>query len=171
MAITTSKKMQAAILKGISDQLAAQLAPRLHMYYGAEREGVSDVERQRVHSSVIASELLRPFFTAIDHREEFWVMLLDRANKVIGVVKISEGGIHGTVADPKVIFGAALMAQATGIIIAHNHPSGQLRPSEEDIRLTRKIVEAGRFLDIQVVDHNIITKDGYYSFADNGQMN
>jgi DNA repair protein RadC len=171
MAITTTKKMQATILKSINEQLAAQMSPRLHMYYGTEHQGVRDVERQRVHSSAVSTELLRPFFSAIDHREEFWILLLDRGNKTIGVVKISEGGIHGTVADPKVIFGAALVAQATAMIVAHNHPSGQLRPSEEDIRLTRKLVEAGRLLDIQVLDHNIITKDGYYSFADNGQLN
>ena len=170
MAITTSKKMKATILQAVTDQLAAQMAPRLHMYYGTELQGVRDAERARVHTSSTSYELIKPFFSGLAHREEFWIILLDRGLRVIGTVKLSEGGVSGTVADPKLIFGAALVAQASCIVAAHNHPSGQLRPSEEDIRLTRKLVEGGRMLDIIVQDHIIVTESGYYSFADNGQM-
>lgn len=98
------------------------------------------------------------------------MLLLDRGLRLIDRRKVSSGGIHGTVADPKLIFRVALDAGASCIVVAHNHPSGQLRPSEEDIRLTRKLVEGGRMLDILVQDHLIITAEGYYSFADQGQM-
>ena len=93
-------------------------------------------------------------------------MLLNRANKVIGLVDISVGGFAGTIADPKVIFGAALKAGASSLILAHNHPSGNLKPSKADISLTHKLISAGSFLDISVFDHIIITAEGYLSFAD-----
>ncbi|MBL7870526.1 MAG: JAB domain-containing protein, partial [Cyclobacteriaceae bacterium] len=96
------------------------------------------------------------------------VMLTNRANKVLGIFEVSTGGISGTVADPKLIFAAAIKAAASGIILSHNHPSGNLQPSQADIDLTRKIKEAGRFLEIQLLDHIIITTEGYYSFADEG---
>lgn len=102
--------------------------------------------------------------------EQFRILLTNRANKVMGVVEISSGGISGTTADPKLIFATALKACASGIILAHNHPSGNLKPSQSDLDLTRKLKEAGKLLDIQVLDHLIITSEGYMSFADEGLM-
>ena len=102
--------------------------------------------------------------------EEFKIILMNRRNRVIGVVPISKGGFSGTVADPKVIFAAALKSCASGIILAHNHPSGELDPSHEDIKLTQKIKEGGKILDIPVLDHLIISKQRFYSFADEGLM-
>src|SRR3990170_6054261 len=93
----------------------------------------------------------------LELQEEFKIMLLNRYNKVIGIFTVSSGGIAGTVADPKLIFGCALKAAASGIILAHNHPSGNLTASQADIDLTRKFKEAGKLLDIQVLDHIIIT--------------
>ena len=104
----------------------------------------------------------------IEFVEEFKVMLLNRANKVLGVVDISTGGVSGTVADPKVIFVAALKANASGIVLAHNHPSGNLTASTQDLNLTKKLRAGGEILDISVLDHLILTTEGYTSFADDG---
>jgi DNA repair protein RadC len=98
------------------------------------------------------------------------VLFLNRANRVMGVYSLSHGGMTGTVADPKLVFIAALKAAACNIILAHNHPSGNLTPSSADISLTEKMVQAGKFLDINVLDHLIVTADGYLSFADDGMM-
>lgn len=106
----------------------------------------------------------------IDFVEQFKVLLLNRANKVIGVVNVSTGGVTGTVADPKLIFTAALKANSCGIIISHNHPSGNLKPSRADEQLTQKIKQAGEFLDIKLLDHLIISSEGFYSFADEGLL-
>ena len=100
--------------------------------------------------------------------ESFKVLFLNRANQVTGVYTVSNGGITGTIADPRLIFIAALKGAACSLILAHNHPSGNLKPSATDISLTEKIVHAGRFLDINVLDHLIVTADSYFSFADEG---
>jgi DNA repair protein RadC len=97
--------------------------------------------------------------------EEFKVMLLNRANRVLGIVNLSQGGIAGTVADPKLIFAAALKASASSLICAHNHPSGNLTPSQADLQLTNKLKEAGKFLDLPVLDHVILKQNSYYSIA------
>lgn len=104
------------------------------------------------------------------NHEEFWILLLSRSNKVIAKELISKGGLSGTVADPKVIFSIALQHQASSIILAHNHPSGNLKPSQQDIDLTKKLYQAGKILDIIVFDHLIITDDGFLSFADEGLL-
>lgn len=106
----------------------------------------------------------------IEFYEEAYLLCLDRSNRVIGYRKIGQGGISGCVVDPKIIFSVALACGASSIMIAHNHPSGQLNPSEADITLTKKIKEAGRMLDINLLDHIIITSDGYMSFADEGKL-
>ncbi len=106
----------------------------------------------------------------LDLLEEFKVLLLNRANRVLGLVPISSGGIAGTIADPKLIFAAALKAGASSIIAVHNHPSGNMKPSEADIKLTRKLKEAGTFLDLPLLDHLIITAENYFSFADEGLL-
>jgi DNA repair protein RadC len=127
--------------------------------------------RPQVTSSAQAYNILMPCFDeCMDMQEEFWLLMLDRGNKAKALYQVSSGGLHGTVADPKLIYAAALKSLASSIILSHNHPSGQLRPSEEDIRLTRKLVEAGKFLDLPVHDHVIMTREGYYSFADNGML-
>ena len=103
-----------------------------------------------------AFDLLQPVLGDLPY-EEFWLLLLDRGNRLMNRCKVSQGGMHGTVADPKLIFREALDQRASSVILCHNHPSGQLRPSAEDIQLTRKLVEGGRFLDITVQDHLIVT--------------
>ena len=102
--------------------------------------------------------------------EQFKIMLLNRANKILGIFTVSTGGVAGTVADPKVLFAAALKGNASSIILAHNHPSGNLKPSEADRQLTNKLSQAGKLLDISVLDHLIITADEYFSFADEGLL-
>jgi len=104
------------------------------------------------------------------HYESFKIVLMNRANKVLGISTISQGGISGTVADPKVIFQAALKANASSVILAHNHPSGNMKASQQDIILTKKIKEGGKLLDISVLDHLIITDIGFNSLADDGKM-
>lgn len=102
----------------------------------------------------------------IEFIEQFKIMLLNRANKVLGIMDVSTGGVSGTVADPKIIFSAALKANASVIILSH--PSGNLKPSQSDLDLTRKLIAAGGYLDIQVIEHIIITSEGYLSFVDEG---
>ena len=102
----------------------------------------------------------------IERLEEFVILCLNRSNKVLGYSKISSGGLSGTIADPKVIFQVALKSNASSIILCHNHPSGNLKPSDNDIQLTKKLKSAGDFLDMSVLDHLIISSDGYFSFAD-----
>jgi|TARA_R110000744_G_scaffold49420_1_gene107429 DNA repair protein RadC len=123
-----------------------------------------------IHSSKDCNEILRVFFTDVTYKEQFFIMLLDRANNVLGVSKVSEGGCAGTVVDGKIIFQTALISNAQAIILCHNHPSGQLFPSTSDLNLTDKIRMFGGYIDIKVLDHLIITRDGFYSFADNGKM-
>ena len=106
---------------------------------------------------------------SIEHIEEFKLMLLTRSNKVLGIASISKGGINGTVTDVRIILQYAIKANASGIIICHNHPSGNLQPIESDQAITRKIKESGLVMDVQLLDHLIITaEEDYYSFADNG---
>jgi DNA repair protein RadC len=106
----------------------------------------------------------------IEMVEEFKVLLLNRANKVLGVYEASSGGITGTVADPRLILAAALKANACSIIISHNHPSGSLKPSKDDDQLTQKIKYAAQFHDIKLLDHIIITAEDYFSFANEGLL-
>ncbi|UCS92449.1 JAB domain-containing protein [Echinicola marina] len=102
--------------------------------------------------------------------EQFKVMLLNRANKVLGIVNISTGGISGTVADPKLIFASALKTNSSAIILSHNHPSGNRIPSHADSKLTERVVELGKLMELPIIDHIIVTSEGYYSFADEGGL-
>jgi DNA repair protein RadC len=124
-------------------------------------------DRPKISSSKQAFDIVHSQWdqNKINLLEEFKVILL---NRVLGIVSISQGGMTGTIADPKLIFVAALKAAASYIILVHNHPSENLKASTEDIRLTKKLVEGGKLLDIMVVDHLIITKDSYFSFCDEG---
>jgi DNA repair protein RadC len=103
-------------------------------------------------------------------KEYFIIILLNRGNQVIGFYKLSEGGLSGTVADIRLAFSVALKCLASGMIISHCHPSGQLKPSTQDQKLTRQFSEAGKLIDIQVIDHLIVSTEDYYSFADDGQI-
>jgi DNA repair protein RadC len=107
---------------------------------------------------------------SMEHIEEMYLMLLNRANRVLGISKISMGGVNATVVDPKVVFQTALKANASSMILAHNHPSGSVKPSENDIRLTRKLREGALILDIALLDHLIVSHEGYFSFADEGLL-
>ena len=104
----------------------------------------------------------------MSHVEKFMILCLNRANKVLGWSRVSTGGISGCVADPRIIFQTALKANASSVIAAHNHPSGNKQPNQSDIALTKKLKEAGEFLDIQMLDHIILTVEEYYSGADEG---
>lgn len=106
----------------------------------------------------------------IEFLEEFKIFLLNRRNRVLGIVDISMGGVSGTLADPRVIFAIALKSGASGIIQCHNHQSGELQPGKTDVDLTRKLQQGGRLLDIEILDHLIVSKEGFYSFADEGMM-
>ncbi|MCB9240210.1 MAG: DNA repair protein RadC [Flavobacteriales bacterium] len=122
------------------------------------------IQSSRDAYSLMAGELADKSY------EEFWIILLNRANKLIRYYRISEGSISGTVADPRKIYKFAIDQGASNIILCHNHPSGNLEPSQADIKLTQKVKSAGLMLDIQVLDHLIITQGGYYSFADEGRL-
>ena len=129
-------------------------------------------ERPRITSSQQTYSLLKQQWDMgrIAFLEELKVILLNRSNHVLGIVDISMGGVSGTYVDPKVVFAVALKGNASGIILAHNHPSGSVRPSEADIKLTKRLVECGKLLDINVWDHIILSEESYYSFADDGVM-
>ncbi len=136
------------------------------------RTKVKPAEREQITSSRDTYEILQRIYIneKIEHVEYFYIMLLNRANKVLGWVKISEGGICSTTADIRVIMQSALLSNATGIILSHNHPSGNAAPSHQDIQLTQRIKEGATILDISLLDHVIITTDRYYSFADEGRI-
>ncbi|MDC3220639.1 JAB domain-containing protein [Flavobacteriales bacterium] len=142
--------------------------PKVRIVYSKKQK---PSQRTHITSSDKAAEVLKEIWSSqMDFREEFIVLLVDRANKVLGYQLISKGGITGTVVDIRLILAAAIKSLASGIIIAHNHPSGNLNPSQQDINITRKIKEAGQTMDVKVLDHIIITRDGFYSFADKGRL-
>lgn len=136
------------------------------------RQKVRPSQMPKIAASRDAYEILLKGWdqNKISMQEQFKMLVLNRAHKVLGQLELSTGGVSGTIADPKLIFIAALRANASGIIVAHNHPSGNLSASQADIDLTNKLRQAGKFLEIQMLDHIIITTEGYYSFADNGLM-
>ena len=136
------------------------------------RSKVKASDRPRITRSNDAYELFMKYWdeNKLEFVEQFKVMLVNKANRVLGICEISTGGISGTVADPKLIFMAALKSNASYVIIAHNHHSGNLKPSKADEQLTLKIKEAGKFLDLPLLDHLIVTTEGFYSFADEGLL-
>ncbi len=128
-------------------------------------------DRHKITSSQDAVGLLRTIWShELELREECYILLLNRANHVLGWYRASQGGISGTVIDPKLVFGIALKCNACGVILAHNHPSGNTQPSAADIKLTKQLVEGGRLLEISVLDHVIVTTESHHSFADEGQL-
>lgn len=151
--------------KGIGEAKAITIIAALEL--GRRRREATSVTLGQIHSSFDVHQVIGAQFADLNH-EEFWILLLNRANKVTSKHLISKGGQAGTVADPKIIFNTALENHAASVILAHNHPSGNLKPSQADIDLTRKLKSAGAFLDIPVLDHLIITDAGFFSFADEG---
>jgi DNA repair protein RadC len=136
---------------------------------GRRRAGALSDPKMQVTSSRDVYQAIKPHLADKNH-EEFWVLLLSRSNKIKEKKCISSGGISGTVVDQRLIFKPAMQSLASAIILVHNHPSGTLRPSEQDKTLTRKLVASGKILDIPVLDHLIYTDEGYYSFADEGMI-
>jgi len=150
------------------DQLPAYKMAEVEITY---KNTVPFNKMVKVSCSKDASEYFKDTWTdRIEYVKEFRILCLNRANMVIGWACISRGGMSGTVADPKVIFQIALKTCASSIILGHNHPSGNIKPSESDIRLTQKLKKAGSSLDLPVLDHLIITTDSYFSFADEGLL-
>ena len=153
--------------KGIGKVKAITLAAALEI--GRRRQNSEQLNKDKIVSSRDSYQLIRSKLEDLPV-EQFWIIYLNRANKLIYAGSVSIGGVTGTIADPKVIFKEALDRQACSVILCHNHPSGNAKPSQSDIMLTRKMKQAGEMLDIQVIDHLIVTDKGYYSFADEGMM-
>ncbi len=153
------------MFKGIGTAKAVSIVAALEL--GKRRLKEQALEREKITSSKNAYEVLVPFLTD-KYSEEFRIILLDNSNKVINNIVIGKGGFSSTTADAKVIFKEALQNSASSIILAHNHPSGNKNPSNADINLTKKLIEAGKHLDIKILDHIIVVNDGYFSFADDG---
>lgn len=129
-------------------------------------------DRIQITRSATAYEILRAAWdeNRLDLLEQFKILLLDRKNNCLAISDVASGGMSACLVDPKVIFVTALKVNASGIILAHNHPSGNLQPSPQDLTLTRKLVECGKLLDLAILDHLIVTARTYYSFADEGSM-
>jgi len=153
--------------KGIGEAKALSIIAALEL--GRRRRAAEPLQKQGITSSHDAYDIVQSLI-GDSHYEQFWILLLNRANKVIRKINISDGGMAGTVADPKRIFKISLENNAASIILAHNHPSGNLKPSDEDIKLTRKLKQAGELLDISILDHIIAGDNGYFSFADEGMI-
>ncbi len=154
--------------KGIGEAKAISIVAALEL---GKRRKLSEIQKKhQIKSSNDVYVLMHPTLTDLPH-EEFWIILLNRANKVISTQKISQGGIAGTVIDSRLIMKAALEQLASSIILCHNHPSGNKLPSQQDRTITNKLKEAGKLMDLPVLDHLIITESGYYSFADEGLLN
>jgi DNA repair protein RadC len=154
-------------INGIGEAKAITLAAALEL--GRRRQASASLVKSGIKSSNDIAEYLK--ITLKDYQlEVFAVVFLNRANKVNHFEIISKGGITGTVADPRVILKKALEKDTTSIVLCHNHPSGNLRPSKADEELTLKIKEAAKYFDIRVMDHIIVSEDGYYSFADEGML-
>ena len=154
-------------VKGIGKQRACQIASMFAL--SRRRNAAEVVVKPKISRSQDAYTIFHSLIGELPY-EEFWMLLLNRANKIVKTVKVSEGGISGTVVDPKKIFFIALEHHSSSIILGHNHPSGNLNPSESDSKITQKIKEAGALMDVQLLDHLIISGKDYYSFADNGVL-
>ncbi|MCW3785523.1 RadC family protein [Plebeiibacterium sediminum] len=153
--------------RGIGEAKAISIVAALEL---GKRRKLSEIqEKTQIRSSHDVFELMHPVLSDLPH-EEFWIIFLNRANKVISSRKISQGGLSGTVIDTRIIMKSALEQLASSIILCHNHPSGNKLPSQQDKSITSKLKEAGKIMDIPVLDHIIVTDGGYYSFADEGEI-
>lgn len=154
-------------IKGIGEAKAISIVAAMEL--GRRRQALAYREKPLISSSTDVAKYLQTLLKDYKH-EVFAVLFLNRSNKINHFQIISEGGITGTVADPRIILKKALEEDAVSIILCHNHPSGSVKPSKADEELTHKIKEAARYLDIKVLDHLIVSDDGYYSFADEGLL-
>jgi DNA repair protein RadC len=154
-------------LHGIGTARAVTIVAALELGRRRKMAEVPDVLQIRCSKDV--ADIFQPLLSDLLH-EEFWILFLNRSNKVINRMKLSQGGISGTVTDVRMMMKKAIEYLASGIIVCHNHPSGNLNPSESDTKITQKIKEAGNLMDIQLLDHLIISDRDYYSFADNGLL-
>ena len=152
-------------IKGIGQAKAITIAAALEL--GRRRQAAATLEKPVVQTSKDIAQYLKAVLKDFTY-EVFAVLFLNRANKINHFEIISRGGITATVADPRIILKKALEEDATSIVLSHNHPSGSLKPSKADKELTKKIIEAAKYLDINVIDHIIVSEEGYYSFADDG---
>lgn len=153
--------------KGIGEAKAVGVVAALEL--GRRRKETEPKTRTKITSSKMVYEYMQPFLLDLQN-EEFHIILLNRANEIIRTERVSVGGLSGTVADGKVIFKAALEFGSHALILVHNHPSGQTKPSDNDKSLTKKLSEFGKYIDLPVLDHIIFADNGYFSFADNGML-
>ena len=153
--------------KGIGEAKAINIIAALEL--GKRRKDMENPEKIQVTSSRDVADIFNPLLGDLEY-EEFWILLLNRSNKVISRFMTSMGGLTSTIIDVRSIMRKALDKAATGMILCHNHPSGNLLPSDADLSITRKIRDAGVIMDVKVLDHLIITQKSYYSFADNGVL-
>ncbi len=154
-------------LKGIGTAKAINIMAALEL--GRRRKSAEIMESPKIRSSNDVYSIFNPLLADLTH-EEFWLLYLNRSNKILSRHKLSQGGISGTITDVRLIIKKAIELLASSIIICHNHPSGNLDPSEADTRITQKIKEAAGYFDISLLDHIIVTDNGYYSYADNGTL-
>ena len=155
-------------IKGIGPAKAITLLAAMEL--GRRRAGMYPTEKVQVKSSETVYKLFHPLLGDLDH-EEFWLLMLNRANRVLGRYKVSQGGLSGTVIDTRIILKKALDNLASSIIVCHNHPSGNMQPSDADVKITGKLRKAAEMLDIKLIDHVIIADKSYFSFADEGVIN
>jgi len=159
--------LQITKVKGIGKTKAVTILAALELGRRRKVEGINN--REQIFSSRSVIELFQPMLADLPH-EEFWVLLLNKSNRIIERVKVSQGGVGGTMVDPKLVLKNAVERLASAIIVIHNHPSGNPKPSDKDIALTEKLKNASSYFDITLLDHVIITDGECYSFADNGKM-
>ncbi len=153
--------------KGVGEAKAISIITAMEL--GKRRRQSEALDRKKIVSSAQAFEIMQPIIGDLPH-EEFWVLYLSTSNKVLKSSCVSKGGLAGTLADVRMIFKEGITLNAVACVLAHNHPSGDPKPSPSDITLTKKMVEAGDIMDIKIMDHLIITEHEYYSFADDGRM-
>lgn len=154
-------------LKGIGTAKAINIMSALEL--GRRRKSAEIIEAAKIRSSNDVYTIFNPLLADLTH-EEFWLLYLNRSNKILSRHKLSQGGISGTITDVRLIVKKALELLASSMIICHNHPSGNLDPSEADNRITQKIKEAAAYFDISLLDHIIVSDNGYYSYADSGMI-
>jgi DNA repair protein RadC len=154
-------------IKGIGEAKAISVMTALEL--GKRRKIEEVIERKKIQSSKDVADIFSSLLGDLPY-EEFWILLLNRSNSIIDKIKISQGGISGTVTDVRIILKLALEHMASSIVLCHNHPSGNKLPSDADKQITQKLVQAGKLMDIAILDHIIVTENIYYSFADEGNL-
>lgn len=153
--------------KGIGQAKAISIVAAMEL--GRRRRASEAVEKKKITSSHSVFEYMQPIIGELPH-EEFWIVYLNNSNRIIKSAQLSKGGITGTIVDVRLVFKEAFQLGAVAVILAHNHPSGTLKPSQADIQLTKKLKTGGESLDIKVLDHLIITEKAYFSFADENML-